>query len=114
MREIKIQVLFKAYEKDFSEKVLEHYTTFDRLIDGRDTFDYKNAEIIAKRQFTGLKDKNGKEIYEKMEIDNKFIVDNDGVDYVLSDISNGDIIRLSDYYRFKNGKIEITKEYTEV
>jgi uncharacterized phage protein (TIGR01671 family) len=57
------EVLFKLQGKDFSESVGKHYTSIGRLINGEDDFDYKSVEIIAKRQFTGLKDRNGIKIY---------------------------------------------------
>ncbi len=64
-RVIKIQVLFYVRNKDFTKSIAEHYTTVDRLMSGDDSFDYiTGAEIIAKRQFTGLTDKNGVDIYE--------------------------------------------------
>ena len=62
--EIKIEVLFKLHNKDFSQSIGKHYTTVDRLTNGQDTFDYANSEIIAKRQFTGVLDCDSVEIYE--------------------------------------------------
>ena len=59
-------------------------------------------------QFTGLTDKNGKEIYELMEIDGKYKVIYQAPKYVLQDILNGDVI---DLYENKH---TITKEYTEL
>ena len=65
MREIKIEVLFKIHNKDFTTSIAKHYTSVDRLMSGADSFDYENNEVIAKRLFTGLIDVNGSEIYSE-------------------------------------------------
>ena len=72
------------------------------------------SDNIKLMQYTGLKDKNDVEIYEQMEIDDNFEVSFDNGSYILTNISNGDIILLYNYLKEKNGQIKITKEYTEV
>ena len=64
MREIKIQVMFIIHNKDFEQEIKTHHTTFERLYSGKDKFNYKEAEILTIRQFTGFTDKNDVDIYE--------------------------------------------------
>jgi len=111
MREIK----FRAWDKKGNNMVFplfpkhiqyaEDYTGFasGRIDDGvfEDSF-----EIM---QYTGLKDKNGKEIYELMELNNKWKVSYKAPKYILIDISTGDIIDFNE-----QNKYEITREYTDI
>lgn len=101
MREIK----FRAWGKNSKEFLT------DGTFIGFTLKEIQNIEYIDGwefSQYTGLKDKNGKEIYEGMEINNKFRVDYNPPRYVLTNISNGDIIEI-DYSNLQ--LYEITREY---
>ena len=63
MREIKFEVMFYTYNQSMAKVIKKHYTTVDRLCEG-DKFFSQDLEVICNRQFTGLKNKNGVEIYE--------------------------------------------------
>lgn len=107
MREIK----FKFYCED--SDTLSKAFTIEELANG--IYDWHgDIHKIIKNQYTGLKDRNGVEIYEYMEIDNTYEVSFLNGSYVLTNISNGDIILLSNYMENNNGKVEITREYTKV
>ena len=61
-----------------------------------------------------ITDKNGKEIYEYSELDGEYEVIFKDLRYSLRYIPNNNIIDLQDYWRDKNGEIEVTREYTKV
>jgi hypothetical protein len=113
MREIK----FRAWvvNGDYSEmlpNVQNHIgaaTGFGHLLQNT----AKGIERSYVMQYTGLKDKNGVEIYEKCEINGKYHIGHNGVDYILIDISLKDIVcRLSEFVE-ENGidDLEVTREY---
>ena len=91
------------------EKETENFAMHDH-----DAFFSYEPEFIAKRQFTGLLDKNSVEIYEYMELDNQFEVSFSHGSYILTNISNGDIMTLHKYIKDKNGQVKITREYTKI
>ena len=61
MREIKFRVWSKYSEKMFEEGF---YLSLNNELFQNDCLDYKNKDSFEIMQYTGLKDKNGKEIYE--------------------------------------------------
>ena len=112
MREIK----FRGYNFTKNKMILfEKIRPLDYVYDGTlDEMVYGMENHLRLMQYTGLKDENGVEIYEYMEIDNTYEVSFLNGSYVLTNISNGDIILLSNYMENNNGKVEITREYTKV
>ena len=107
MREIKFRVWDNRHEIMMKLSEVNLYSTIDIISNV-----FKDSLNVM--QYTGLKDKNGVEIYEYMEIDNTYEVSFLNGSYVLSNISNGDIILLSNYMENNNGNVEITREYTKV
>lgn len=112
MREIK----FRAWDKD-NKKMLEvksiHFMESDPCI-VVNPMEFISLKHVVLMQYTGLKDKNGIEIYEYNELDGAYEVIFKDLKYNLRHISNNDIIGLQDYWRDKNGEIEVTREYTKV
>lgn len=94
MREIK----FRAFE---NEKM--HYFYLSDTI-------APNMEMKV-MQFTGMKDKNGKEIYENMILNKKFVIKYLKHRYVLFYISN--MSKFEEIFNYEN-ELEITGEYSEI
>jgi hypothetical protein len=117
MREIKFRA-WDEYEECFldSEEFAINFlgTVFEANLDAEVYNNLINQDSIKIMQYTGLKDKNGEEIYEYMELDDIFEVSFKNGCYILTNISNGDIILLYNYIKDKNGQVTVTKEYTKI
>ena len=109
----------RAWDKVGNEMI--NYIISINFVFGYITFDTENV-INKKRYFdditimqsTGLHDNNGVEIFEYSELDGAYEVIFKDLRYSLRHIQNNDIIDLYDYWRCKNGEIEVTREYTKV
>lgn len=104
-KELNFMINIKRYKIDFDGQV---------LFDNNDKELYNQTNKIELMQYAGLKDINGVEIYEYMELDDIFEVSFKNGCYILTNISNGDIILLYNYIKDKNGQVTITKEYTKI
>jgi hypothetical protein len=111
MREIKFNFI---YGVDGEVRTYHNKTFSFAEIEGGDHFDYvcdcpilKNHSILAKRQFTGLKDKNDVEIYEGDIIDYGFnrlavIVFWEGrFTFKGLNFSNGNPSAIVDFFRYQ-------------
>ena len=110
MREIKFRS-WDTYNKEMLEvQELNYADSYNGQPMIRTTMynDYFDTEDMILMQYTGLKDKNGKEIYENMIINNEYIVVYDFCKFVLKNIKNGNITDFK-----KDGIYEITREYFE-
>lgn len=68
---------------------------------------HENTDLVVEFE-TGLKDKNGREIYENCELDGRYRVEYIAPKFVGKDMIKGDIIELYD------NKFTITKEHCEI
>lgn len=117
MRPIK----FRAWHKDLKIMREVSVINFDHneVVINRKESEFDHANFISKStwfegtfelmQFTGLYDRNGKEIYELMILDNKYEVNWRKGKYILIDISNGDIMDLN-----YDNSYAITEEYSKI
>ena len=126
MRDIKFRAWDKQTKRLFQVQALQFYganNTVDACwtngvdFDGESTLgepELNNLHDLVLMQYTGLKDKNGVEIYEHSELDGAYEVIFKDLRYSLRHIRDNDIIDLYDYWRDKNGEIEVTREYTKI
>lgn len=98
---------FRVRRSDIKDARMMIIEDFQQIGDWRDM-----AQCLENcGQFIGLKDKNGKDIYEQMELNNIFIIKWLNFRYVLFYISNLTIFE--EIFDYEN-KLEITREYTEL
>ena len=126
MRDIKFRAWDKRTKRLYQVQTLQFYganNTVDACwtngvdFDGESTLgepELNNLHNLVLMQYTGLKDINGVEIYEHSELDGAYEVIFKNLRYSLRHIHDNDIIDLYDYWRDKNGEIEVTREYTKV
>lgn len=126
MRDIKFRAWDKRTKQLYQVKTLQFYganNTVDACwtngvdFDGESTLgepESNNLHNLELMQYTGMKDVKGVEIYEYSELDGAYEVIFKDLRYSLRHIHNNNIIDLYDYWRDKNGEIEVTREYTKV
>lgn len=101
MKEQKFRVWDKVDKKYYNNVDIEDIGRVLYLLN-----DYGHEYVIE--QYTGLKDNDGKEIYENCELDGRYRVEYIAPKFVGKDIIKGDIIELYD------NKFTITKEHCEI
>lgn len=108
------KIMFDVVQIDFINKFVFSYERIRSMSKYPyfDTVSYLSSECEL-MQFTGLKDVDGKDIFELMQIDDKYIVKFKNCNYILENIEKNTIISLYSYYRSKNGQIKITKEQSK-
>lgn len=116
-REIKFRAWLKPrWDDDYDANKMYYdvQNSYDTLgavkpYDPMNSFDqWLDDEVAIIEQYTGLKDKNGKEIYENCELDGRYRVEYIAPKFVGKDMIKGDIIELYD------NKFTITKEHCEI
>jgi hypothetical protein len=107
-REIKFRVWYGDEMVPLGLAIKDEIVSYDF----QDYYIQSEYDDMPLMQYTGLKDKNGKEIYELMELDNEYRVIWDRCSFVLQDISSGDIVGLLDNSLRRANETEITREYS--
>lgn len=111
------EIKFRAWDKGSKRygEVVEIEYNESREIDGiwvwyniHERYEPIPGANATVEQYTGLKDKNGKEIYENCELDGRYRVEYIAPKFVGKDMVKGDIIELYD------NKFTITKEHCEI
>lgn len=109
-REIKFRAWDKELRRFVDKNELKHYAvTLDGEIINFDSSGYDYIEHFEIVRYIGLKDRNGVEIYELCELNDRYIVTYKAPNFVLYEIASGDIININEQDTY-----EITTEYKPI
>lgn len=111
MKETNRVIKFRAWDggrmlySDFYHSLAEYFGDVD--------YEARNPEKEIVMQFTGLHDVKGREIFEKMIINNSYVVEYEPPMFMLKELYGNNKFTFKEV-KENEDKIEITKEYSEI